>query len=353
MAAEPGGVYRFERGGRTVNTFVIEYDPIGANAHFYILSSNGVCVGINDSEELKIYENEHGLFNLEGQHDKIFRFLQENFDGESEVAVEIKSSKAGIEAREADFRRFTEATKRFNKNSEMKVTLKISQSISERSHFIDRYQTPSTGATPGEGAPSKPQEKVTESCSKPVCHVPAGPISAKPSPPLKKKIAVVGKIKSGKTNLITGMVEFLNSSYILDQCSMHYVDKKNNTEWYEVKGIDLEKASIEYTKKAIDTLIASGVSSVLYCLHSMLGKIEDAERDLIVEIQRNHPDVRVFAVITACIDEERSHEFANTVSLSTKQTKVFTVLAKEMPTKAGYVEPRGLAEMASVLFGEL
>jgi hypothetical protein len=55
--------------------------------------------------------------------------------------------------------------------------------------------------------------------------------------------------------------------------------------------------------------------------------------------------LKILAVVTECIDEGADVEFAKKISLSTKQTKTFNVLAEELCCKAGYLQPFGLEEL--------
>ena len=129
-----------------------------------------------------------------------------------------------------------------------------------------------------------------------------------------------------------------------------YADRKNDINWYEIDGIKIEKHSIERINGILYRLIhETKVSIVLYCLYSKTGKIEVIERDFIVELKRDFPQIKVLAVITECVNDDTAAEFARTIQLSTKQTKVIAVLAKELKTKAGYLEPFGLEELASEL----
>ena len=167
-------------------------------------------------------------------------------------------------------------------------------------------------------------------------------------------IAVIGMIGSGKTELILGMVHNLGSA---TRPSVHgngvtlYTDDKNGMSWYEVDGIEMEKYSVDRIKWILHQLIKKdGVSEIVYCLNGIKGKMEDIERDFIVEIRHEYPHIKIIAVVTYSLNEA-SCEFAQQISITTMQTKTFAVLARKIVTVLGNAEPYGLDELANELRG--
>lgn len=319
-----------------IDTFVINYDPLECKVKFTILKSSGVSIGMDDGEPLKDYENTEGLFTLEGQHEKVLTYIQENFDGKSEIAMKIEVPQLSFNKREIEFKRFEQKVKEFNKTSATTVNLSI-----EITRLVPKNdEVPST--------------KKTQECKKSELQIEEkedAPLDIKPM----VKVAAVGKISSGKTELITGLTNYnhstLEKNFLIDGTTK-YFDSNNNIAWYEIAGIEYGKENVAKAKETLANLIDNeGVTIVLYCFDARRGKIEDVERDLIVDVKKKYTDVVVYAVITMCIDESASRSFVEVVSNSTKQTKIFTALAREMRTNVGYLQPFGLDEITKNIYG--
>ncbi|MDR0906786.1 MAG: hypothetical protein LBN00_11570 [Oscillospiraceae bacterium] len=316
---------------QNLDIFVIKYAPIEGKVRFVVIKGSGISADIADSEQLKDYENKDGLFSLEGQHGIVFNYISENFDGKSEIILKVEVLQLDYDRRRVEFERFEENVKKFNKTSETKVTLEIDVNKSAPKQEVEVLATEIQSNQPA-----------------------ADSTTAEPKPTLK--VAVVGKISSGKTVLIEGLTEYNNSaceSSLLSYGATKYSDFNNNIEWFEIAGIEFGKENVIRAREVLDKLISdNGVSVVLYCFSAQTGKIEDIERDFIVDVKQKHPDIIVCAVVTACVEEITSRIFADKVSKSTKQTKAFTVLAKEMRTNAGYLQPFGLDELIKNIFGD-
>ena len=127
-----------ETGGNTVNidTFIINYDPIESKVRFTILKSSGVSGGIADGEPLKDFENNDGIFSLEGQYEKVFAYLKKNFEGKPEVSLKIEVPQLGFNKKQVEFERFEEYVKKFNKSSEIKINLTININRLGRIKFL-------------------------------------------------------------------------------------------------------------------------------------------------------------------------------------------------------------------------
>lgn len=319
----------------SIDTLVIQYDPIEARVRFTVLKSTGVCVGMADDEALKEYENTDGLFTLEGQYSKLFTFIKENFEGKAEISLKIEVPQLGFNKRQAEFERFEERVKKFNKSSETKINLTLDINKVPKEKLV----------SPTDTSP-EPNPKVEQ---------PKGDTAPPPAAKPTIKVALVGKISSGKTELIEGLGKHKNSTCKSSPGlygTTQYTDPNNNIEWYEIAGIEFGKENVAKATDVLGKLITeSNISIVLYCLNAKTGKIEDLERDFIVDVKQKYPSVAVFGVITSCVDESAALEFANKVSISTKQTKVFTVLARQMRTKAGYLGAFGLEEISKTIFG--
>jgi hypothetical protein len=319
-----------------IDTFVIDYDPIERRVHFAVHKSSGAIVDVADGEPLKEYENIDGLFSLEGQYDELFSYIRENFDGRPEISLKVDVSQLGFNKRQAEFERFEKNVKKFNKNSNIKVNLEI-----DIMRVAPKQEEPSSATDP-KVSNAGGQEHKTENIA---------PIAVKPT----MKVAVVGKISSGKTELIAGLTKYKKSTCettLLPQGTTKYYDSNNDVAWYEIAGIEFGKENVAKAREVLDNLIeADGISIVLYCLNARTGKMEDIERNFIVDVKQKYADVMVYAVITASVDEGGSRSFADRVSNLTKQTKVFTVLAKEMRTNVGFLPPFGLDDIATNIYG--
>lgn len=176
--------------------------------------------------------------------------------------------------------------------------------------------------------------------------------------PKRRKIAVVGKKATGKTVLIEGIekfkgVKFRRSDNDGKYCL--YEDEKNQTEWYEVKGIDLGIDKIEDAYRTVKQLVFEGVSSIAYCISAGSGRIEDIEKDLIRQIADDFPNVKVTIILTMCFKED-IQEIINDVQSISDRVKVIQTLAREYPTRIinpqtgqpSIIEPFGLSEVSEL-----
>ncbi len=165
----------------------------------------------------------------------------------------------------------------------------------------------------------------------------------------KMKIAVAGKIRSGKTTLIGELGKLLNVHYDNTQSTDYivYNDKKGNIQWYELKGIDLGKENIEQTISIIDELVNKGLTTFVYCFGT--SKIEKLEEKIILHVRNNYPQIKILVVLTSCVYDE-APSLAEQVSKSINQVKVIPVLAKELKTRGGIIPAFGLEQIVKYIF---
>ena len=340
-----------------VDTFVIKYEPVERVVRFVIEKSTGGSFPIGEDEALKTYENEAGLFSLEGMHGEVLSYVEECFDGKPEVNLKLEATLPANAKYQGELDRFENNVKLFNKKSKVKINLSIVKITPSPKQANEASPTGTGAKTPAESPPYPgrinplPPVVISPAARAINKESEAKVKAARPA----KKIALLGKIASGKTELILGMTEHNKSKCELTSMpdgTAIYRDSKNMVEWYEIEGIDFGREYVEKASNTLDRLIGEqGISVVLYCLNSLVGKIENIEMDLIVGIKKKHTNVAVYGIVTQCIDGEKSKNFAKTISMSTKNTETFCVLAKEMRVKVGYLEPHGLDEMARGMFG--
>lgn len=303
---------------------VIKYNPINRNVSFHVRSGDGVCTELDDSEPLKEYENEPGIFSLEGLHDKLFSYIKENFDGEEKAAIEIVVSKEGLEQKRAEFQRFKEAVAKFNRENEMQLVLEFREADSN----ADAVSLDAESFA-GESGAQECREKI--------------------------KIAVIGKMGSGKTELIRGMNVYLGSACVAEPYqggAVRYADRKNNTEWYEAAGIDTNENAARRTVRLLEQLVREGVSVVLYCVNGMLRRFGSDEKKFLRDMMHQFPGLKICIVITLCEDEEAAQELADAIWASENYADTYTVLARQKRTRAGYVEAFGMDKLAESIYGE-
>lgn len=149
------------------------------------------------------------------------------------------------------------------------------------------------------------------------------------------KIAVVGKIKVGKTCLIEGMenLQGYNYSSIKYPDYVLYRDEANHAEWYEINGIDLGVDNIIHAHRTIAKLVKKGLSVIIYCVDAMSFRLEDLERDFVLKIVEEYPSITVLIVLTKNINANNA-SIANEIRKLTDQIKVVPTLAKEYEFEA-------------------
>lgn len=159
-------------------------------------------------------------------------------------------------------------------------------------------------------------------------------------------IAVVGKLKVGKSTLI----EALGCRRIKSEKDYNMYSMKQSN-WYEVKGIDLGRESYNETVNIISELQQFEQTSVfIYCLDSKAGKIENEEIELIDFLKNSYPNARVIVVITKSIDEDGARAFAERVKGMVKCSGVVPVLAKETETRAFICKAYGIDKLTELIY---
>ena len=98
---------------------------------------------------------------------------------------------------------------------------------------------------------------------------------------------------------------------------------------------------------AVDELYEQGLTAFVYCFCP--GRIEDAEVQLIQNIQMNHPEVTVLGVLTNALSEDEviSSEMVG----GALKIKIIPVMAKDTKTRSGVVKAFGLEKVLAALLG--
>lgn len=165
----------------------------------------------------------------------------------------------------------------------------------------------------------------------------------------KTKIAVAGKIGSGKTIFIEEMCKDgagALSSVSPPGCQL-YSDSQANTIWYEIDSIDMGKENVLAAQNTFDSLASGGVTDFIYCLST--NKIEELEEDLIAHVKKTYPKIRVLVLLTDYLDDSNDF-FTEQLSNHLGGVKVIPIIARNIKTRNGIVEAFGLDDVRKFLF---
>ncbi len=175
------------------------------------------------------------------------------------------------------------------------------------------------------------------------------------------KIAVVGKTKAGKTSLIKGMEDLLKFKFQEKSSDSFttYSDKGNNSEWYEVAGIDLDRPESadknNEINKAFDTikkLADKDLSTVIYCISLTSQRIENAEEELLKRLTEEFKELKVMIALTQCFGEDdKIRKMIDKLMEATSQMKVVPVLATDKKIKKSTIPSFGLPDVSQFVFG--
>lgn len=171
------------------------------------------------------------------------------------------------------------------------------------------------------------------------------------------RIIVAGKSGSGKSTLIEGIEELNGMPYTCEEHEKFYLYKDdNNTEWYEIKGIDLGEGNMERAYKDICELAKNTSAIIVYCILSINRKMEESEKNLILQLVNEFPELAGMIVLTYCTNKKGLNEFIVEIEKMTNQIKVIPTLAKAFviendETNEPYIlNPFGLEKLAEYVF---
>lgn len=147
------------------------------------------------------------------------------------------------------------------------------------------------------------------------------------------QIAVVGKKKSGKSFLISGIEDFQQSKFKIKERTGYteYIDNSNNVSWCEVCGIDLSTESIDSALSTIREIKKSDLSCLIYCVSGTSGRMEESERRLLTDFKKEFPEVTILTVVTMCYKDD-AREICDEIEKMVDHMETFPVLAKDYKT---------------------
>lgn len=173
------------------------------------------------------------------------------------------------------------------------------------------------------------------------------------------KVIVTGKRGIGKTILIEEMEKLQGIEYKKEDNKDYILYKdNNNTEWYEIKGIDLGMENVHRAYDTISRLSKNSATMILYCIESTNRRIEEVEKELIWKIIDSFPELAGTIVLTNCSNKKGLQAFIDEIEKITDHIKVIPTLAREFVTdiedeKTGeniVLPPFGLADLAEYIF---
>lgn len=166
----------------------------------------------------------------------------------------------------------------------------------------------------------------------------------------KMQVAFAGKIGSGKTTLIGALAERNNISFSVSHESGYTLHRnmEGSQLWYEITGIEIGKINVEKACATMRNLIHAGTDVLIYCFST--NKIEVTEENILLDIKRDFPNVRILVVLTSCVDND-SIVYAERMSNSLNGIKVLPVLAKDKRTKSGVIPAYGLEDISRFIYG--
>lgn len=170
---------------------------------------------------------------------------------------------------------------------------------------------------------------------------------------LKSKIIgiVVGKADSGKTTLIEELANFTgdNITATEEKGITTYNSNSTSSQWYELPGLEVGAANFNQIKNSFAALVETKNTTLIYCCRS--NKIESAEVGFIRFVSEAYPHVKTILVLTQYVEED-GNEVSKLMSNVLGGIKVIPVLARNIKTRNGTIEPYGLDLLYQAVFME-
>ena len=146
-------------------------------------------------------------------------------------------------------------------------------------------------------------------------------------------IIVVGKKGTGKTALIEGAGEFIHDAYVYKKCVNYEMYENNFLRWYEISGIEFGRGGVEEVFYSVVNLSEhdTNITHMMYCVSGETGKVEQIEKNFIMEIKKRLPNIKVIVVLTKCYKDENI-EIINQLEKIVGKGNVIETLAKKYNT---------------------
>lgn len=173
------------------------------------------------------------------------------------------------------------------------------------------------------------------------------------------KVVVTGKVGVGKTTLIEGMEHLLDTSYTVEEFKNYTLYRDtNNTEWYEIRGIDFGHENVAKAYSAICEIVKNTSAMIVYCIPSSNRRVETAESKFIMDLITTFPELAGMIVLTHTANRKGINTFVDEIKKMTEQIKVIPVLAREFEldiedertNQPIILQPSGLDELAEYIF---
>jgi hypothetical protein len=164
------------------------------------------------------------------------------------------------------------------------------------------------------------------------------------------KIAVAGKIKSGKSTLIEEINHLRGEECLQTEeyGVLRYTNEVASIIWNEIPGIEIGKETVAKAIKTFDTLAEQELTAFVYCIN--VCKIEQLEEEFIGHVKEKYPRIKILIALTMSVGEE-DDLIADQIGKLVGNIKAIPVLAKEYNTQTGIVAAYGLDKVAQYLFG--
>lgn len=175
----------------------------------------------------------------------------------------------------------------------------------------------------------------------------------------RTKVIVTGKKGIGKTTLIEGMEKLQGMQFKTEEHGNYFLYKDdNNTEWYEIKGIDFGMANVEKAYKDICEVVDNTAGFIVYCIDASYRRMEVVEREFILKLISAFPELAGMIVLTKCVNKKGLNEFIDEIEKMADQIQVMPTLAQEFVTDLEnedthepiVLPPFGLPKLAEYIF---
>lgn len=147
------------------------------------------------------------------------------------------------------------------------------------------------------------------------------------------RIIVAGKVASGKSTLIESIYELCKYEYEVEKCENYdkYYDKDNKLIIYKLKGISFENSTLENIELILKEIASDNeeqVDSIVYCVESVVGRLENIEINLINDICESIENITMSIALTNC-RRDNYRGVADEIKKELKVLNVYPVLAKD------------------------